>query len=271
MEKFDQISDKITKYLMGNLSSPELEAFSAQLNADSELKEEVEFRRFVMEGVKSFNNEKLRASISSSMKEVEKPTGQISDKTTSTKSSSSGKIISFGRRQMAIAASVLVLLTFGTFWNANQNYSNPSLVASYHDLPSPSVGLKGDAENNSDLFKEVAAAYSSKDFAEAIRQLSSVQPSPSYNKAQFHLGNTYLEVNQPQDAIKVFQALLKIRDVRYQEEVEWLLAVAHLQNDDLSSTNKQLNEILQNKDHSMYEKALELKKQLNSFWRKLVW
>ncbi len=274
MKDFDNISDTITKYLNGKLDVKELATFSKQLKTNPELKEEVVFRRIVMEGAKSLSNDQLRTQIKSTIKELNN--GSKADEPFQANQAANdsppatARIVPMGKKLMAIAASLLILVAIGGLWNANRNYTNSSLAMANHDLPSPAIGLKGDIENNATLFKEVADAYSSKDYGTAVELLSSVQPSPSYNTAQYHLGNLYLKIQQPEKAIGIFEGLSKTGDVRYEEEVQWLLAIAHLENNDIASTEKQLGEILQNTDHSMYDKASNLQNQLNSFWRILV-
>ncbi len=274
MKDFYQISDTITKYLKGQLSGEELTAFSSQLDTDPELREEVAFQKLVMEGIKSSANEQLRAQIKSTIIEMDaEPNADQqpkADETIVSTSQSNTKIIPLGKRILSIAASLLILLAVGGLWNANQNYTNNSLISAYHDLPSPTIGLKGNAENNANLFKEVAKAYSDEDYREAIRLLNTVQASPIYTKAQYHLGNVLLEIQQPEEAIEVFEGLLTTGDVRYKDLAEWLLAIAYLQKNDLEKTESQLDKILQNPDHSMHGKAAQLKKQLNSFWRKMI-
>ncbi len=272
MQNFDPTSDKISRYLAGKMTDEGLAAFNEQLKADPELKEEVAFRKMVMESVKSQSNEQLRAQINTVVKEAHTLAGQSSPGAMPARelSNRTAKVISLNRRILSIAASVLILILLGASWYANRQFSNDSLVASNFELKTPTSNLRGENNDETDFNNDVMKAYSNKDFHKAAELLASIPPSPIYNKAQFHLGNLYLKLNNPSRAIVVFQNLLKKNDPRYQEEVQWLLCLAHLKNNDVKQTTQTLESILQNQEHSFYSNALQLKKKLYSPWRKIV-
>ncbi len=266
MKNFDPLSDTILNYVKGQLGTKELHNFTEQLNADSELREEVAFQRLVMDSLASMNNDQLRTHIQTSIHQIDSASDQTTSiSNTELQTSRKKKVFSLKKQWLSIAASLLFLICLGGLWYINDNFSDQSLADANHKLPSPSFQFKGDqSSSNKDIFKQVSAAYSSKDYPKAIELLSSVTPSPEYNKARFHLGNLYLETDQATNAISVFEDLLTKNDIRYQEEVQWLVAVAYLQNNEPDQSRKALRPILKDPAHSFYKQAVTLAKNLNS-------
>lgn len=258
MENFNPESERISRYLLQKMTPEEAASFDRQLTVDQELKEEVDFRRLVMESVQSLGNDQLRESIKTSIKNF--PDEQPLPKR--------AKFRFLKSRVLTMVASLLLLLALGGLWYANQTYSNATLFADNFELPIPDF-TRGDNSNQPDLFEKVMNAYSANDYNAAIALLASVPPSPEYNKAQFHLGHLYLKTKQSENAISVFQGLIERGDVRYDEEGEWLLVLAHLQHDQPEKGREYLDHILQNPGHEMHNKALALQKKMNNFWRKL--
>ena len=60
MKDFDAMSDTIVKYLQGQLSGEELEAFLAKLKNAPDLKSEVEFRKQLMSATVDLGQGDLR-------------------------------------------------------------------------------------------------------------------------------------------------------------------------------------------------------------------
>ncbi len=272
MKRFDNISNTIAKFLNNQLKAEALHAFTQKLSSDPELKAEVAFQKTVFEATKSLENQKLSNRIRETISLLEEEEPEASKQTATIIGMSARRRFLFSKTGLAsIAASLLVLVTVSVIWYANEFYSNNSIVAKNHLLSSPSYSLKGIENDPAEaLFKEVAAAYSAKNYVHAVELLESVEPSSSYTKAQFHLGNLYLKKGQSDKAIASFSTVLESEDKRYVEDVHWLLVLAYLQNEDENKAISQLNTILENPNHSLYSKAKAMKDKLNSLWRRMV-
>lgn len=243
--------EHIEDFLEGKLSAEEEVAFKLRMEAESEFAKEVEAHRQAHDVVEMYT--KIR------MKEKVKAIHQ----------NSKARPIFFLKRPFLIAASLLVIIIVSCFSYAKTNYSNPSLIADNIQLITLDQRNISD-EGKGELYKNLESAYRANDYDQAIDILSSTPQSSSYNWEQFALGNLYLQVEKSSEAIGVFQSLMESGDIRYLEDAQWLLAIAHLQNDDEENAKLSLENIIQTPDHSLYNQAIEMKKRLNSFWRRIV-
>ena len=158
MKDFDDISSTITKYIKGLLTGKELEAFTQQLERDSELREEVEFRKLMIDGIKILGDQRLKKNIERVKRNIkdeesdpdEVHVGRLKIKTLN------WNIIPSKKRIVWIAASVLLAILSG-FLYANLNYTNQKLAAKNYSFSSVS---RGNIENNDidDLFEKAAEA-----------------------------------------------------------------------------------------------------------------
>lgn len=243
--------DKIEDFVAGRLSAEQEQTFKAKMEAEPEFLQEVEAHQDAHDVVGMYA--KIR------MKEKVKSLHQKSKTTSGV----------FQKKNYLVAASISILMIMSGFWFAGTNFSNQALVADNFQLPTFSQRNIGN--NNADeISKQVKDAYTNKDYEQAISLLSSIPQSLAYNKAQYHLGNLYLQEKHSLNAIAVFQDLIESGDTRYLEDAQWLLVIAHLQNDDVELAKLSLEQILQTPGHSLYNRALEMKKKLNSFWREIV-
>lgn len=243
--------NKIEDFLAGNLSPEESFAFKAKMESEPDFAREVEAHKEANETVEMYTKIRLKEKVKTlhHKAKVKPGVGQ--------------------RRIYSIAASISILILAGALWFANANFSNQALVADHFQLPA-FTQRDIDNDNLDELSKKVADAYAAKDYIQAISLLSSIPESPLYNEAQYHLGNLYLETNQPAKAIAPLETLIDRNDARYVENAQWLLVVAHLKNDDLEKTKLSLETILQNPNHFKYGQAKELKKKMSAFWRNFV-
>ncbi len=246
----EYLFEKIEDFLSGRLSEEEKQAFRARIEADPSLARQVKAQKGTHKVVDMYAQIKMKDKVRSLHQEAKAKTGTPL------------------RKVYAIAASVAILLIVASLWNANSNYSNQSLVADNFDLPSFSNRAADDPNNN--LLNQVESAVVAKDYKQAISLLSSVETSSNANMIQFYLGSLYLENHQNAKAIDVLQDLLQTGDQRYTEDVQWLLVMAHLQNNEEQQAKNYLQNILDTPGHALKQKAVYLQKELNSFWRKLV-
>lgn len=153
-------------------------------------------------------------------------------------------------RRWAAAAVItpLLILVAATYWYANSNYSNQSLVESYYQQPSIGNTLSGQGAT----IDELTAAF---------------------NTAHDHLYN-----RRYPDALKLFEqvetmaATSQIDDLSKQyfiDNAQWSKALALLGNDKAANAEELLAKIAGNPSHAYHQQALELQKNLHSFLRRL--
>lgn len=150
------------------------------------------------------------------------------------------------KRKLAIAASILLLISASFAWWSQDQVSNASLVAVHYQAPATGNNLSG----------ETAIGDYLKAFAQA---------------------HFFMNEKEYPDAIKFFRSLKKQTQPtewpeserkHYLENIEWNLLLALMANDRADEEfYKNLEKIATNTSHEYQGKAIELRKDLASFWR----
>ena len=177
------------------------------------------------------------------------------------------------RRLLSLAASVLVLLSCGTFWHANNSYTNQalsSLKENKLNLYDASALRAIEAQETSTL-QAVTIALEAEDFAEAR---SLVQAVSEDEPADVLLLKSYI-AHQLQDfgeAARIAKKVLGQKNTKLtSQKAEWLLVQAKLaQSEEGSELNALVKKIVADDTHLFQKEATKLENQLNSFWRRFL-
>ena len=139
----NKINDIIDLYAIGNLSSKESTEFEKRLAVDPVLREELAFRRKLINGLAAAHRDDLKKKFSAYAEQEnlyqKKGKGQISTEV---------KIISFSQRvKFALAIAALIIICFGIWYLTTSTGAEPSLPIVEQPLPEknteePVVDLK---------------------------------------------------------------------------------------------------------------------------------
>ncbi len=255
--------DRINEYVEGSMSSENRQLFESELKTNDALKTEYDLYLATMKTLEVFALDQISEELKSL---------SIAEENTlhdSSESIPSGRIISFPRRILGLAATLLLLIVAGTLWWSNAQYSDRQLAKRNFITPNLST-VRGDT--NLEILTEASEAFYQGKYKMIIKQLQSLDSShPAYVDAQFILGYTYLKNEQPQDALTAFQKVLKSDKDQLKASAEWHMILAHLDVGDQKAAEIALDELLQYPTGAYYSKAKTLKKDLDSFWHKLTW
>ncbi len=241
----------IEDFLAGKLNAREEKAFRLRMETEPEFANKVAAQKETHQVVELYAKYKTKEKVKAIHTKIKR------------------KQLSFPIKIYSIAASIAVLIVIGNLWYATKTYSDKALIAHFHKLPEPTLRDTGVEQENL-LINQLSEAYSTKDYNKAIALWSKVSTDSSYEMAQFHLGHLYLKTGASPQAIEVLNSLQETGDKRYMEDVDWLLAMAYLQNNEETKALTQLEKIVQNPGHSLYSQAKEMQSKLTSNWRKLV-
>ncbi|NUO01220.1 MAG: hypothetical protein HUU01_11455 [Saprospiraceae bacterium] len=154
-------------------------------------------------------------------------------------------------RRLAVAASILLLAGAGLSWYASQRYSAESLVADYYRMPN--VGNTMGSEQT--MQGRLGAR-----FAEAHRLME----KKSYAEALIAFGEVL--------TLSRSAGLDETRMRYYSDQVSWNRVLILLaQGAAEPELRAALDKVLDDPKNEYHPKAVALKEQLDSFWRKLVW
>lgn len=154
-------------------------------------------------------------------------------------------------RRLAVAASILLLLAVGLSWYAMGNYSAEKLAESYYRMPNIGNTMGGEQTLRSRLESR---------FADAHRLME----QKSYSDALIAFGEVL--------TLSRAAGLDETRMRYYSDQVSWNRVLILLaQKAPEPELRAALEQVAGDPQHEYREKATELKRQLDSFWRKLVW
>jgi hypothetical protein len=251
----ENLNIQIEKYLFNQMSTDEKEAFEKKLIADPAIQKELELAKLEHASMKFLLEDHLKQQIDTWKKEA---------------STSKGKIVKFGTtsriwKSLGIAASILILLSFGINFFVLNNYKNSKLAEMYG---SPFL-LQERGQKESKENKDLLLLLSSKNYSKVLTELTAKN---NLSESQIYFrGIAFRETGKTQEAIKDFNYLLQqTNSTQIKENAEWELVITYLKNHDKSSLNKALKDILNTPDHSFMENAKSLSEKINSVWFRLA-
>ena len=243
----------IEKYLDQKMTENERIEFEQIMKNDSELKAEVALHQEVGETLKGDKIHQLRDVL----KETDRNWG-------AEKKEQKGvaRTINF-RRIIAIAATVLLLvMTYQFFFSGGGSMSNEQLFADNFQPYQMLLSQRGISEGEKDLVLENAVlAYSKGNYqsaASSFQQLS--QNDPNDISFQFYLAVAQLGAKENDASISLFQNIISTEGHPFKEQSQWYLALAFLQNNNMESAKKSLDEI--QSGQFKYKEAQQILKQL---------
>ena len=217
-------TEQIERYLAGELSNEEVQAFELRLQTDSEFAENFTLYQSIQNEMQSDEDE---ASLKEELwRHTKKYFGE---------EEKGGKVIPMGpvRKKrwvyaaVAAAACIALLLVFRP-WQDNR-LSNDELYAQNavpEDLPTTMRG-----GNDDSLRARAAALYNKKDFAAALPLLDSITKyNPGEAQLQLALGICYLQTNNFEMAITKFDSLAAGQSIYHYDAFAWKAYVYLKQN-----------------------------------------
>ncbi|MCB0629814.1 MAG: tetratricopeptide repeat protein [Lewinella sp.] len=255
--------DKIEKYLSGDMAGEERQSFEAEVAANPALADEVDLLRLAREAVELQIGDNLRQQFQ-----------EWDQSATQSTTSTEAKVVQMKprttlRRVLAIAATVLLLLSAGSFWYANDQYAADAIAGDLYE----SIATTRRPNSSEDTLEKAIAAIMDKNYAEADQLLQTIQPNDlKYTDARYYLGHSYYQQGQYNEAINILQNLGDNADINLSESADWLRVLSYLELGQTDNTTFQslLSEMVSNTDHNHHNDAVKLEKKINSFWFKLA-
>lgn len=172
------------------------------------------------------------------------------------------------KRSLSIAGSIIVLITASLFWYANTWYNNAELVQ--NNLKEPNFS-EIQTEGSTELLKLAADAYYQSQYHKVIELLERLPPNvPGYLDFRIMLGHAFLKNNRPKAAEEVFNGIVERKEEIWKENAEWHRILASvLAGNDLEAIHY-LDKLRKQENHAYHELAVELKSDLQSLWRSMV-
>lgn len=233
----NNMSEKLIQYLDGGMTEPEKTELEKQLSVDEALQEELEGLKLAREAIRSYGLKQEVSGIHQQMmNEMQIPVKEIG---------LSRRVI---RYTMSVAAGLLVIFAGITAYNyftlsgeklfkENFRLYELATVRDYTWVPT------------------IEKAYKEEDF----RMVTALADTSTNLKYIFLSSVSYLQLDDPAEAMKGFQKVLRIdketASADFKDESEYYLALAYILNKQYDEALQLLEQIKDNPDHLYHEKA----------------
>lgn len=249
MEKnFDDIKyfDIIQKYFDGEMSSDELSEFNKQLESDKELGEELILYKELIEGIKKFNEQKIRNKFKEIDLELDTPPLKAKGK-------------KYKLAIYSIAASVAIIIGI-SFYN-NMTNGTVALANKYweEDRGIPTfMGECWDKELNEAMY-----LYKEEKYEEASAVLKNLRNEKiKSDTISYYSGVTEYKLEHYKMAIVYFKEVLTFKESVYKEKADYRLALSYLADGDITKAKSILHRIASSENHLYKVQAKKILKEI---------
>lgn len=238
MNSEQAIHDLIDRYLTGEITAAERTQFERQIASDETLRREVEVARHILQGFESDGEKRLAKELA-----------QI-DEATLRRIIGAKRVMRPGR--MIAIAGLAAAIALGIFGMQPQQ-SATQLYNAYYATPvyQPTPPQRGGA-THSQAYAQAIEAYNQREFASAAKLFGG-----SSDDELFYQAVSLTETGQMPTAIAIFTRLAQLDESEYQEDAQWLLALAYLRAGQRAEAQRVLTQIAA-KSGVYTEKANEL-------------
>lgn len=247
MKEFDY--DMINRYLDGEMSAEDVNAFEEQMQQDIDLKNEVALLKDVNETLKiKLHPGEVETSLLNSLKEMNSE--YFSNRP------EQAKIIPLNRRRwMTAVAAVFVMALLLTVW---QPWKKEDLYKQYASIQMPGIAERGAASDS--LLNSAVKNFNNKNFADAARSFEAALKDSSQNSfVQYYYAIALLE-NGDIEKSRVQLTELYIGESTFKYDAAFYAALSYLKEKNTDACKEWLNKIPV--DAGIYNKAQELLKKL---------
>lgn len=234
--------DQIEKYLLSQMSDAEHQAFETQIASDENLQTEVDNYRTLLLGIET-------KSLKDKLALISKEKQSIPPK----------KVRNLYTKPLAIAASILLLLSAGLFLIQSETASPTELYAQYYN-PDPGLPTVMGIEDQVD-FRMAMNDYKQQSYSEALESFDAISEQISNDTLQYYKAMCHLNLNELDAAAGILSGI-KENSV-FVERKEWYQLLIALKTNDANAAAQIANKINANSKHFYYEEARQILDQLH--------
>ncbi|MCR8557792.1 tetratricopeptide repeat protein [Mucilaginibacter sp. BJC16-A38] len=237
MDSSEQQTEKITRYIDGELTGDELKDFELLVNSNPALQSELQNFELAKKAVRHYGlKQQVALEHAVMMRELRGGAN----------TPGGSKIIPFLRYTMRIAAVLLVMII------AVSTYE--FLSVSPKNILSASEPYALSIERGAEQTSAIEKAYAEKAYPNVIGIFEKeTQPAA---KDEFLAGASFLALNQPAKAVRAFEPVVNASTTSpYKEDAEYYLGLSYLQNNEPAKAKTILEKIHGDKDHLYHDRV----------------
>lgn len=241
---FSPDPELIEKYLAGNMSEQEQEAFEQAMDSTPELKQEVKEAALAKWTIQAYAREQEKAKLDALYQANEQEARVIS-------------VLHY--RWMAVAAIVAMLLLGYFLLRPAAPLQMQDAFASYYEVPQAPDIMGSDTD---DMLRKADLAYGDNKWSEALGFYEQIDPDSlsdfQLSRISLFQGIAHLELGNWEKAQAAFASA-----TQHPEQGDWYLAMLYLKKEDRGATLRALQKIIDTPEHFYREQAMELKGKLD--------
>ena len=241
--------NRIDQYLLNLLSPEEKSSFEKQLQEDENLMKEFLLHKETFETIEGIGRVELKSRLKKiHSEEVENQNGE---------SSNIRSLIS----KFAIAASFVGLIAFGWWW-MQQPLTPADLYSQNFEPFELTLNQRSGSEK---LYDDIETAYAKGDFENAIALFKTSLEKQDKRSSQLllGLGISYMEGENPQNAIPYFNEIIDNKDFNFEDESHWYLGLAYLKMNDIPNAKVHFEILASDPSKDHHEQSVDIVSNLN--------
>lgn len=241
--------DRIDAYHEKRMSVEDASKFEQELLSNEELKLENDAYLMTMEAALAIGYEHLKEQKSSTTSEP-------------------GAIVRKIKSRWMMAAASILLLAGCSLQYANKSYTNEALALNKFTDPNV-AGIR--AENESTLFAQIEEVFNSKEYKRVVDMVQGVNANDSiYLEVQFIAGHANIYLKEYSKAISGLRIAASDENFMDSDNAQWNLALSYVLTGQTDLALGVLDKLAEDPNADYYQLAIDLRRKLQSFWRKLV-
>ncbi|MGB3723864.1 MAG: tetratricopeptide repeat protein [Pacificimonas sp.] len=240
----------LDRYLHGEMDAQERQQFEEQLAADTTLTEDLELHRDTIAGIGLDGSQALKKRLIAVEAELANPAPTAVDTRRPNRR--------FLTTWVAVAASLLTVLMLGYLFFIPPSASPQELYVAYHE---PFPNLINPAQRSVEaveatVLERAMRAYDAQQYDEALTLFAQGDALATLGYT-FYQAASYLESDQPERAIPLFERVVQEEAGLFYEPSQWYLALAYLKANKPEAARPYL-QMLAEQEGDYAEKAQEL-------------
>lgn len=236
----------IESYVEGRLTEKERQDFETRLVIDSNLKEEFDLYKNIVEGIKEIGEENLKAKLKLADNELDTETKIVKLKP------------KINIKYWSIAASFVFLIGIGLFFYMSNSSNLNAIATKYYEKDK---GLPVEMAVGKSKWEDVMNLYKSDDYTGTKIKLQKLaKENPANDTLNYFYGVVNFELKDYRQARANLNNIKS--ESKYYEKAQYRLILIDLKINDKQQAIAKINECLVNNQHLYYDKLLELKAEL---------
>lgn len=229
-------SDRIDRFINGQLTDDEQVQFRKELSANSELQQEIQFHQNMKAAILEEEVLKFRQILDAAHSDYEQR--NVVEHPSRSR---------FSQPYRIVAAVAAIVITSGLIaWYVLQGgMSNREIYEMYFKPYKVTMNVRSTRSTIQEDIRNALVLYEKGNYAEALPVFKKViNGNPSNHAVNLYAGISYMEIQQFTQATNAFERIIEHKNNLFVEQAEWYAALCYLVSDQPGKAKKQFTRIV---------------------------